>query len=192
MAPGGDARRGACLPLPRRTTSRIHSPGLLARTRPLGVRFAGSAQARSHEDSRISEAGQQRPSRSRDVTSLDAWLEVPPNQRDQHVAVADPVGVSKSVSRHRPASFAAVAERGRDLWTSPTPYRAVRAEQTTGAAEPPFSPASPFSSCREAMRSRGGVSPPIRRWSALGNSGRRSSRWQRRQFPEELRSENRQ
>jgi len=32
---------------------------------------------------------------------------------------------------------------------------------------------------RAARRPRGGVTPPIPRWSARGNSGRRSCRWQR-------------
>jgi hypothetical protein len=34
----------------------------------------------------------------------------------------------------------------------------------------------------------GGVTPPTPRWSAQGNSGRRSCRWQRRRIQESLRS----
>jgi hypothetical protein len=42
--------------------------------------------------------------------------------------------------------------------------------------------------CQAIGRPRGGVTPPIRRWSARGSSGRRSCRWQRRHIQESLRS----
>jgi hypothetical protein len=54
-----------------------------------------------------------------------------------------------------------------------------------------ITPASPCAWCREAMRPRGGVFPPTPRRSAPGNLSRRSCLWQRRQFPEKLRSQSR-
>ena len=52
-----------------------------------------------------------------------------------------------------------------------------------------FTPASPraWAAYRAARRARGGVTPPIPRWSARGNSGRRSCRWQQRRNQESLR-----
>src|SRR5262245_26520156 len=52
-----------------------------------------------------------------------------------------------------------------------------------------FTPASPraWAAYRAARRARGGVTPPTPRWSARGNSGRRSCRWQRRRIQESLR-----
>jgi hypothetical protein len=56
-----------------------------------------------------------------------------------------------------------------------------------------ITPASPFAwaECRTATRPRGGASLPRPRWSVPGNEGRRSCLWQRRQFPESLRSPSR-
>src|SRR6516164_6233278 len=56
-----------------------------------------------------------------------------------------------------------------------------------------FTPASPcaWAGCRAARRPRGGVTPPTPRWSARGNSGRRSCRSQRRRIQESLRSPSR-
>src|SRR5262249_55327574 len=53
-------------------------------------------------------------------------------------------------------------------------------------------PASPraWAACRAARRPRNGVPPPTPRWSARGNSGRRSCRWQRRRIQESLRPPN--
>ena len=52
-----------------------------------------------------------------------------------------------------------------------------------------LSPASPraWAACRAARRPRDGVTPPTPRWSARGNLGRRSCRWQRRRIQESLR-----
>jgi hypothetical protein len=44
-----------------------------------------------------------------------------------------------------------------------------------------ITPALTFARCREATRLRGGVSPSTPRSSALGELGRRSRLWQRRQ-----------
>ena len=44
-----------------------------------------------------------------------------------------------------------------------------------------------WAACRAAMRSRGGVTPPTRQWSARENSDRRNCRSQRRRIRESLR-----
>src|SRR5215472_8182436 len=52
-----------------------------------------------------------------------------------------------------------------------------------------FTPASrrAWAAYRAARRPRGGVTPPTPRWSARGNLGRQSCRWQRRRIQESLR-----
>src|SRR5215471_10697037 len=45
-----------------------------------------------------------------------------------------------------------------------------------------------WAACRVATRPRDGVTPPTLRWSARGNSGRRSCRWQQQRIQESLRS----
>src|SRR5262245_21365803 len=70
-----------------------------------------------------------------------------------------------------------------------TIFRVVREANRLKTAGCYFTPASPraWAACRAAGRPRGGVTPPTPRWSARGNSGRRSCRWQRRRIQESLR-----
>jgi hypothetical protein len=77
-------------------------------------------------------------------------------------------------------------------WLAAEPCRSSFIAQGGPQMGEVITPASPFAWCREATRPRGGVSPPTPKWSARGNLDRRSCLWQRRQFPEKLRSQSRQ
>src|SRR5215831_16629171 len=54
-------------------------------------------------------------------------------------------------------------------------------QKTAGGYFPPASPRA-WAAYRAARRARDDVTPPTPRWTARGNSGRRSCRWQRRRI----------
>ena len=61
---------------------------------------------------------------------------------------------------------------------------------TAGRLITPVSPRA-WVACPAATKPRSGMTPPTPRWSARGNSGRRSCRWQRPRIQESLRSPSR-
>ena len=73
-------------------------------------------------------------------------------------------------------------------WRLPTRREPCRL--TPGSSIIPASPRV-WAACRAVRRPKGGVTPPTPRWSAQGNPGRRSCRWQPRCIRESLRSPSR-